>query len=123
MENVARNSVFVILIISSLLSGCNTVNHGEFSVLSILPIDHNKNYQKVEEAAVGTDKEIYWALYAGQPQLDAAVRDALQKYNGDYMTNVKVTFRSWMIPVIYGEFKLEVKGEVWKALPNSPPRN
>ena len=100
-----------------LLASCATIDHGEFAVISVSPIDESKRYQKVETNVVGTDKAIYWALYAGTPKLDAAVQNALKKHNGNFMTNVKVKHTAWMIPVIYGESIFEVTGEIWRAEP------
>lgn len=97
------------------LSACQTVDQGRFSVMSLSPIDKDKTYKKVEENATGVDTGIYWAFYAGTPKLDAALADALSKSNGDYMTNVRVKWSFWVIPIIYGEKKYEVTGEVWRA--------
>lgn len=108
-----RNIVLVMPVL--LITGCATVDHGEFSVMSLSPIDKDKTYKKVEENAVGVDTGIYWALYAGQAKLDAALANAMKKSNGDYMTNVKVKWKSWIVPIIYGEQQFEVTGDVWRA--------
>lgn len=98
-----------------LLQACSTVDNGKFSVMSLTPIDKTKSYAKVGENITGVDTAIYWAFYAGQPKLDAALADAIKKYNGDYMTNVRVISSFWFIPAIYGEKKYEITGDVWRA--------
>lgn len=83
--------------------------------MSLTPIDRTKSYIKVGDNITGVDTGIYWAFYAGHPKLDAALADAIKKCSGDYMTNVRVTRSFWMIPVIYGETKYEITGDVWRA--------
>lgn len=110
----APKSIFISLL-ALILVACKTVDHGQFSVMSLSPIDKDRTYKKVEDNAIGVDTGIYWAFYAGEPKLNAALANALRKSNGDYMTNVRVKRTFWMIPVIYGENEFEVSGEVWRA--------
>lgn len=111
----------ILTLIAIFLMGCLSMDHGQYSVLSLSPIDKDKQYKKVATNVTGIDTGIYWAFYTSFPKLDLAVQDALKKHDGDFMTNVKIRHSSWMIPVIYGEKTFEVIGDVWKAESNVTP--
>lgn len=96
-----------------LLSACSHIDHGQYAILSASDLKYDE-YELINKNGYGEDKGIYWALYAGpMPQLDRAVNNALEKDGGLYMKNVKVHFESWIIPIIWGEFKMVVEGEIW----------
>jgi hypothetical protein len=96
------------------LTGCMTINHGHFAVLSPTDLDNTAVYQLLKKDGYGESKSIYWAFYAeSPPHLDDAVTNALATNGGIFLKNVSVTVKSWMIPLIWGENAMIVEGEVW----------
>ena len=45
---------------------------------------------------------------------EEAIDDALQKVDGDLMTNVVMNYSYYYIPYIYGQGRYVVEGDVWK---------
>ena len=51
----------------------------------------------------------------GPPTLEGALDDALDKGNGDVMTDAVVKFWGWYIPYVYGQHGWSVEGDVVKT--------
>ena len=116
-----------VLILSALLasflgSGCTT-NHGDYTVLSnklIRSSDFELSKADRKKTVVGEDVAhiIFIIPTKQQVTMEEAVDDALEKGDGDVMTDATVKFTSWYIPLIYGTTKWVVEGDVVKTRRN-----
>jgi hypothetical protein len=105
-----------------LTSGC-VIRHGDFSVLS------NKMLRLSEfdlakgdrvKGVVGKDVQhiIIFIPTGGQPTLEGAIDDALDKGDGDVMTDAVVESWGWYIPYVYGQVGWSVSGDSVKTRRN-----
>ena len=60
-------------------------------------------------------KSIVVIFPLGNPDVEDAFDDAMDKASGDVMTNVNVYWKCWYVPFIYGRFGYKVVGHVWKT--------
>ena len=123
-ETIGRLEVKLKLIIIALTAvlatGCATVDHGKYAVLSPTKIDNLDNYEMIDKEGLGEDKGIYWALYVSPPPtVEKAVHNALEENGGVFIKNAEIYLKSWIIPLIWGEFKMVVKGEIWGEKPEA----
>jgi len=108
-------SLLAVLALSVLVAGC-VVRQGDFTVLSDKLIDAKdfdlSGSEKVRRVK-GEDKARIIVLFpTGQPSLEGAIDDALEKGGGDVLTDAVVHSYSWYIPYIYGETGWRVEGDV-----------
>ena len=116
MENIFVKNflIYLLLTFSVILTGCVSINHGEFGSVSVKDYTPSNDHVLKKKHARGEAKTIYWALYPGKPlKLVDAVDDAIAKYDGLFMKNVSIRYEGWIIPLIWGEFRLVAEGEVW----------
>ncbi len=98
------------------LSSC-VVRHGDFTVLSnklVRLSDFELDKAERERDVIGTDTQhiIIFIPTQSQALLEEAIDDALDKGNGDVLTDAVVEFESWYIPYIYGKTQWRVTGDV-----------
>ncbi len=110
------------LLTAILGSGCTT-NHGDYTVLSNkLVRSSNFELSKADrkKSVVGEDVAHIILFFPTKQQvtMEEAVDDALEKGDGDVMTDATVKFTSWYIPLIYGTTKWVVEGDVVKTRRN-----
>ncbi|MDY0270035.1 hypothetical protein [Trichloromonas sp.] len=114
--------LIIIVFLSVLFSGC-TVRHGDFTVisnkltrLSEFEVDKANRVKNV----TGKDVQhiIIFIPTGGPPTVEAAVDDALEKGDGDLMTDAVIHCWNWYIPYIYGQVGWSVKGDVVKTRKN-----
>ena len=111
-----RLSKYLVALLSIFLAACVTLEHGSYQTIEPANVGDTSHHILIEKDATGFDKSIYWALYAGgPPTLDEAVKNILEKHRGESLRNVKITQEWWFIPLIWGEHKMVVQGEVWGA--------
>jgi len=94
------------------IAGC-AVNHGRFTVLSNKTIDtSNFNMDKKGKKVVGKDvQHIFIIIPTGKrPILNRAIDNALNKYDGDVLTDVVITSWFFRIPRMYTQRGWEVEG-------------
>lgn len=113
------NRNFIIILFALFLSSC-TLNHGTYTVLSNKIVNLSEfdisNPSRVK-GAVGEDKSQIIIFFPTKQNIsiEGAINDALEKYDGDVMTDVTVESYSWYIPYIYGRSGWVVKGDVVKT--------
>lgn len=105
-----------------LLPGC-VVRQGDFTVLSnklvrfsdfeLSRADRVKNVEGRDVAHI-----IILIPTKANPNLEDAIDDALDKGDGDIMTDAVVHSWSWYIPYIYGQTGWKVEGDVVKTREN-----
>ena len=103
-------------------AGC-TVYHGHFTVasnkvfrLSQFEMEKANRTKAVEGESV---QHIVILFPIGtQPTIEGALDDAMQKGNGDVMTDVSIKSWGFYIPYIYGQAGWSVKGDVVKTRKN-----
>jgi hypothetical protein len=84
------------------------------SMASTRDVMPNNGYKKLEKPVVGKDEvPIIFLFHMGTPKIDAAIEDALNNNNAEYLTDIKVTSKVWAIPLIYGRRRVEVEGTAW----------
>ncbi len=112
----------IILALTIMLSACNTVTHGTFSVMSN-KIVNVKNFdieksKKIKHVKGENMEHIIIFFPTGTPSITNALNDAFEKTDTDVMTDV--TLKSWFvyIPYIYGNAGWEVTGDAVKTREN-----
>lgn len=103
-------------------SGC-AVHHGDFTVVSNKLVDVSKfelGKADRKKGIVGEDIVHIVVLFqiGGIPTVEAAIDDALEKGNGDVLTDASIDSWFWYIPYIYGQTGWRVKGDVVKTRKN-----
>ncbi|MCD6465418.1 hypothetical protein J7L27_03515 [Candidatus Bathyarchaeota archaeon] len=87
----------------------------DLTVASTKNVEMGAEYVRVATGVRGSDiKSIIIFIPTGHPNLEEAVDRALEKADGELMTNVVLYQKWWWIPYIYGQIKYEVKGDIWK---------
>jgi hypothetical protein len=104
------------------LLGCTT-HVGKFSYISTKDMKTDTSTaEKVGTNVLGEDA--IWFIIINPtlpyPQMDKALDDALKKAGGDFMTNATITYKYFMIPILYTRVWYEVVGDVWKMSPKVP---
>lgn len=117
MRNL-RPYAFIIMVMF-IIAGCGT-RHGDFTVLSSKLIRLSDfELEKVNRVkgveGKSTAQIIFVIPTAGDPSLEDAIDEALEKGNGDVMTDAVIYSWGWYIPYIYGSFGWRVKGDVIKT--------
>lgn len=98
------------------LTGCSQ-RLGDFTIISTKNVDIGKNYVKVQTQEKGiSSKAIIIFIPTGTPNIKDAVDDLLKKANGDLVTNAVIQYSWYYIPYIYGEYKYEITGDVYKKV-------
>lgn len=78
-------------------------------------VEMGAEYVKVAQGVRGSDiKSIIIVIPTGYPNLEEAIDRALEKADGELMTNLVLYYKWWWIPYIYGQLKFEVRGDIWK---------
>jgi len=118
-----KKALFTFLLLAIVaLAGCS-VRQGDFTVLSNklnrlseFEIDKADRVKNV----VGKDVQhiVIFFPIGGPPTLEGAIDNALEKGNGDLMTDAVVSSWGWYIPYIYGQGGWTVKGDVVKTRKN-----
>ncbi len=108
-------SLFLLIFLMSVIYGCST-RYGALTVATTKNIDINmREFEKVEEGVVGESKKpIIIIIPTGNPSIEDAIDEALQKAGGDIMQNVVIYYKWFYFPWVYGYYKFEIKGDVWK---------
>lgn len=103
-------------IITLLLISC-VVRHGNLALVGTEEIDLNmKEVEKVKDDVKGrSTSAVIIFVPTGRPSIGEAVTEALEKADGDIMTDVEIYFKWWMIPLIYYRYIIEIEGDVWKV--------
>ena len=105
----------VLMCLALLLTGCISMDMAEFSVVSTKPIDIKSEYIE-SKRVTGTDMTHQVIIFPiGVPKIDSAVENALASSGADYLTDVKVTSDTWLIPLLYGQLSINVEGTAWIA--------
>ena len=108
-----RNLLISLTIV--LFTGCWNQRLGDFSVISSRNFDLNSDYVLLEKGVIGEDTQyIIIFIPTGQINIENAVDDALNRVDGDVMTNATIKLQGFYIPYIYGESRYLVEGDVWK---------
>lgn len=102
-----------------LVTGC-TKFHGDYTVLSnrlVRTSDFDLSTAERRENVEGRDVAQIFVLIPTKLQvtLEEAIEDALEKGHGDVITDAKVWYWSWYIPLIYGQEGWKVVGDVVKT--------
>ena len=118
---ISRSLLLAILTTTIAATGC-VVRHGDFTVLSSklvrlseIELSQEDRVKNVEGRDVG---HILIFIPTKQPTLEDAINNALEKADGDLMTDAVVHSWSWYIPYVYGQAGWKVKGDVVKTRGN-----
>lgn len=100
------------------LSSCS-ISSGKYDVLSTKPLNlyaFNRQHQLVFRNAENTSsRHVLVVIPSGKvPTVSAAVSEILNKYNGDYLSNVEITNQSFQIMWIYHYSSWNISGDVVK---------
>lgn len=123
MNLIAKARLYGALLIMPLVfSGC-VVRHGDFSVVSnklVRLSDFELGQSIHQKNAVGKDVQHVIILFptSGPPTIEGALDDALDRYNGDVITDAVIKSWAWYIPYIYGQAGWSVEGDVVKTRTN-----
>jgi hypothetical protein len=117
---------FAALFASGLLAlpfatGC-TDTLAKLSVVSTRTADFGTPHERSASQASASDGRMWLLILplGGAPTIEGAINDLLQKYNGDYVTDAKVTESGWTLLLISGG-SITVTGDVWTAgVPGAP---
>ncbi len=112
-------NLFLVFVAVGLLSGCS-VYHGDFTVASNKLINTSKfslDGAPVVKNVEGKDVSHTICIIPTKMSvtIEQAMDNALEKGNGDVMTDVSIRYWSWYIPYIYGQTGYSVKGDVVKT--------
>ena len=118
MKSAYRSLIIVGFLVAS-LSGC-VVRQGDFSVLSTKLVrlsDVDLSQADRVKGVEGRDVShiIFIIPTKANPSFEDAVNNALEKADGDLLTDAVVYSWSWYIPYIYGQSGWRVKGDVVKT--------
>lgn len=109
---------YLILLIGLLLifNGCST-RYGMLTIATTKNVNINmQEFEKVADGVTGNStKHIIIIIPTGNPTIEDALEDALKKTKGDLMQNVVIYYKWWYIPYVFGEFKFEIKGDVYRV--------
>jgi hypothetical protein len=109
-----------VLVLSA--SGC-MVRHGDFTVISNKMLRLSEFQLGKEERVQGIEGKdiqhiIIFIPVGSPPTLEGAIDDALEKGDGDVMTDAVITSWNWYIPYLYGQSGWSVRGDVVKTRRN-----
>jgi len=105
---------FIVLACSALLlSGCVSMGMAEFSIVSTKPLNLKNEYVESKRVTGKDMRHLVFIIPIGVPKVDSAIANALEKSGADYLTDVKVTSNTWLIPLIYGQLSIDVEGTPW----------
>jgi hypothetical protein len=102
--------------------GCSTTL-ANLDVVSTKTTDFAQPHYRSASQASDTDGRLWIAILplGGAPSIDKVINNLLEKYNGDYLTDAKVSETWWsLLLVSYGS--IDVKGDVWTAGSPSPAK-
>ncbi|MBZ0166756.1 MAG: hypothetical protein K8I00_08100 [Candidatus Omnitrophica bacterium] len=108
-----------ILVLVLICSGCAT-RHGDFTVVSNkLVRTSNFDIGSVERKKNITGEDVQHVIIffptSGPPTLEGAIDDAMEKGDGDVMTDAVIKSWWFYIPYIYGKSGWSIKGDVVKT--------
>lgn len=115
--------LFALLLIALLATGCTT-RLGDLTIASTRNWDDDAQYKMVRRNVHGEDlAPIIISIPFGIPNIENAIEDAMHQADGDYMTNVVISYRYWYIPLIFGEMGYTARGDVWQKVPGDHARS
>jgi hypothetical protein len=103
----------VIICATLILGGCVSMEMAEFSMVSTKPLNLNNEFVASKRVTGKDMKHQVFIIPIGVPRVDSAIENALNKSGANYLTDVKVTSNTWLIPLIYGQLSIEVEGTPW----------
>lgn len=111
------NKAFILLstLLSLFLFSCST-RYGMLTIATTKNVNINmQEFEKIAEGVTGESKKpIIIVIPTGTPSIEDAIEDALRKSKGEIMQNVVIYYKWFYIPYIYGEYKFEVRGDVFR---------
>lgn len=108
-------ALFIFIMLSLLHFGCS-YRYGMLTIASTKNVTINmQEFEKIADGVTGESKKpIIIIIPTGEPSIEDAIEDALSKAKGELMQNVVIYYKWYYIPYIYGEYKFEVKGDVYR---------
>jgi hypothetical protein len=102
-------------------TGCSTPI-ASMTVASTKATDFGQPHTRAASQASASDGRIWITILplGGAPSINHAMDELLTKYNGDYLTDVKIEDSNWTLLVISGG-SISVKGDVWASTPKAAP--
>lgn len=109
-------TILCIVFLVFILNACS-IRHGDFTVLSNKLVNLTDFELGKTDRAKGVEGEdvqniILFIPTSGPPTLEGALDNALEKGNGDIMTDAVISWRYFYLPLIFGQQAWEVKGDV-----------
>lgn len=103
-----------------LLSACTT-HEGLFGVMSSRPMSLYNLTIPNETVATGVSAQVEQTQImlipvGSTPKIDNTIEELVQKYQGDYMTNIEVFYHTSRFLPFYSQDRWEIKGDVVRVL-------
>lgn len=108
------------LIFLVMLNGC-TSKEGTYSIISSRPMNlytlTANNELVAENVSTSVSKSQFLILPIGDdPKIGNAVEELVQKYQGDYMTNIEISYHTIRLLPLYSKNTWVIKGDVMRVL-------
>ena len=102
-------------------TGCSTPI-ASMTVASTKTTDFGQPHTRAVSQASASDGRLWIAILplGGAPSINHAMDELLTKYNGDYLTDVKIEESGWTLLLISGG-SISVQGDVWTSTPKAAP--
>jgi hypothetical protein len=102
---------------------------GGSPTISSIVVDAQDVPKNAEVVGVTRDVEVrvvnhivFWVpTRTNGPSLSEAVDEALERGNGQVLTNASARRIAWYVPLVYGEYGWEVRGDVLRLRKPPPP--
>ena len=105
--------VLALVLLCSLLTGCSH-QLGKFTIWSTynveLQIEHSLVQRDVKTSSMTTTILTY---SFGTPDVEKAIDKVLEKYEADFLTNVRLYQKDWSI-IFYGRSGYVITGDAWR---------
>lgn len=112
------NKLFKIFAAAAILfSAACTTDHGKYAVVSSGPMSlYNlaANNEVVAEQVSNSEHQfgIFFIPFNSQPKIDDIIEKTVRKYQGDYMSNVNIEYRTFSLLAFYQHKTWTVTGDV-----------
>jgi hypothetical protein len=103
------------------LSSC-AYRLGDLTIASTRNYEQSQKYELAQRQVEGRDMRHWIIIFpTGMPNIEEAMDDAINKADGEYMTNAALYLVRWYIPLIYGQYGFQVKGDVYRKVAAPAP--
>ncbi|MCX7044617.1 MAG: hypothetical protein NTX50_03890 [Candidatus Sumerlaeota bacterium] len=109
-----RLSIGCLALIALIAMGCSRVS--DFTMISSKNVMLGLDPKECKGRFQGEDtRSIIFVIPTGTPDIKEAADRALERGGGNVLLNGVISYRSWYVPLIYGEYTMIVKGDVYQV--------